>query len=58
MIESLEGKQGKPRLKPPFPANVGLYGCPTTGARVEWLVEWLRCWLLNKAKQQRTVEAL
>jgi NADH:ubiquinone oxidoreductase subunit F (NADH-binding) len=31
LIESLEGKQGKPRLKPPFPANVGLYGCPTTG---------------------------
>lgn len=30
MIESLEGKQGKPRLKPPFPANVGLWGCPTT----------------------------
>ena len=34
LIESLEGKQGKPRLKPPFPANVGLYGCPTTGERV------------------------
>ena len=26
LIESLEGKQGKPRLKPPFPANVGVYG--------------------------------
>jgi len=25
LIESLEGKQGKPRLKPPFPAGVGLY---------------------------------
>jgi len=35
MIESLEGKQGKPRLKPPFPANVGLYGCPTTVTNVE-----------------------
>jgi hypothetical protein len=34
LIESLEGKQGKPRLKPPFPANVGLYGCPTTGEPV------------------------
>ena len=32
---SLEGKQGKPRLKPPFPANVGLYGCPTTVTNVE-----------------------
>jgi len=35
MIESLEGKQGKPRLKPPFPANVGLWGCPTTVTNVE-----------------------
>ncbi len=30
LLESLEGKKGQPRLKPPFPANVGLYGCPTT----------------------------
>ena len=29
-IESLEGKKGQPRLKPPFPAGAGLYGCPTT----------------------------
>lgn len=35
LIESLEGKQGKPRLKPPFPADVGLFGCPTTVANVE-----------------------
>ncbi len=35
MIESIEGKQGKPRLKPPFPANIGLYGCPTTVTNVE-----------------------
>lgn len=35
LIESLEGKTGKPRLKPPFPANVGLFGCPTTVANVE-----------------------
>jgi len=35
LIESLEGKQGKPRLKPPFPANTGLYGCPTTVTNVE-----------------------
>ncbi|CAD6563905.1 MAG: NADH dehydrogenase [ubiquinone] flavoprotein 1, mitochondrial [Tremellales sp. Tagirdzhanova-0007] len=35
LIESLEGKQGKPRLKPPFPADVGLFGCPSTVANVE-----------------------
>jgi NADH dehydrogenase (ubiquinone) flavoprotein 1 len=35
LIESLEGKQGKPRLKPPFPADVGLVGCPSTVANVE-----------------------
>lgn len=35
LIESIEGKPGKPRLKPPFPANVGLYGCPTTVTNVE-----------------------
>lgn len=35
LIESLEGKQGKPRLKPPFPANVGVFGCPTTVTNVE-----------------------
>lgn len=35
LIESLSGKTGKPRLKPPFPANVGLYGCPTTVTNVE-----------------------
>ena len=35
LIQSLEGKPGQPRLKPPFPANVGLYGCPTTVNNVE-----------------------
>jgi NADH-quinone oxidoreductase subunit F len=35
LLESLEGKQGKPRLKPPFPAGAGLYGCPTTVNNVE-----------------------
>lgn len=34
-LESLEGKKGQPRLKPPFPAGVGLYGCPTTVNNVE-----------------------
>src|SRR6476469_1814918 len=37
LLESLEGKRGKPRSKPPFPANVGLYGCPTTVNNVESL---------------------
>jgi NADH-quinone oxidoreductase subunit F len=35
LLESLEGKKGLPRLKPPFPASVGLYGCPTTVNNVE-----------------------
>jgi len=35
LLESLEGRKGMPRLKPPFPANVGLYGCPTTVNNVE-----------------------
>jgi len=35
LIESLEGKKGMPRLKPPFPANAGLWGCPTTVNNVE-----------------------
>jgi NADH-quinone oxidoreductase subunit F len=35
LLESLEGKKGQPRLKPPYPANVGVYGCPTTVNNVE-----------------------
>ena len=35
LLESLEGKKGMPRLKPPFPATSGLYGCPTTVNNVE-----------------------
>jgi NADH-quinone oxidoreductase subunit F len=35
LIESLEGKKGQPRLKPPFPAACGLYGCPSTVSNVE-----------------------
>lgn len=35
LLESLEGKKGQPRLKPPFPAASGLYGCPTTINNVE-----------------------
>jgi NADH-quinone oxidoreductase subunit F len=35
LLESLEGKKGMPRMKPPFPAAMGLYGCPTTVNNVE-----------------------
>ena len=35
LLESLEGKKGMPRMKPPFPAACGLYGCPTTVNNVE-----------------------
>ncbi len=35
LLESLEGKKGQPRMKPPFPAGAGVYGCPTTVNNVE-----------------------
>jgi NADH-quinone oxidoreductase subunit F len=35
LLQSLEGQKGQPRLKPPFPAAVGLYGCPSTVNNVE-----------------------
>jgi NADH-quinone oxidoreductase subunit F len=35
LLDSLEGKKGMPRLKPPFPAAMGLYGCPSTVNNVE-----------------------
>lgn len=35
LLESLEGRKGMPRLKPPFPAQIGLYGCPTSVNNVE-----------------------
>jgi len=35
LLESFEGKKGQPRMKPPFPANMGIYGCPTTVNNVE-----------------------
>ncbi len=37
LLESLEGKRGHPRLKPPFPASIGLFGCPTVINNVETL---------------------
>ncbi|MCB9029618.1 MAG: NADH-quinone oxidoreductase subunit NuoF [Deltaproteobacteria bacterium] len=45
LIESLEGKKGQPRLKPPYPAVVGVYGCPTvvnnteTLATLPWIMQ-------------------
>ena len=39
LLESLEGKKGQPRLKPPFPAGYGLYGCPTTINNVETVAQ-------------------
>src|SRR6202007_569200 len=36
-MESLEGKRGYPRIRPPFPAVVGLYGCPTVINNTETL---------------------
>ncbi|PSJ77105.1 NADH-quinone oxidoreductase subunit F [Sphingobacteriales bacterium UPWRP_1] len=43
LLESLEGKRGNPRIKPPFPAVYGLYGCPTVVNNVETLaaVPWI-----------------
>jgi NADH-quinone oxidoreductase subunit F len=58
LLESLEGKKGQPRFKPPFPASFGLYGKPTTinntetFAAVPWIInhsgaEYLSCGLPN-----------
>ena len=38
-MESIEGKRGFPRLKPPFPTTAGLWGCPTTINNVETLAK-------------------
>jgi NADH-quinone oxidoreductase subunit F len=64
LLESLEGKKGMPRLKPPFPANVGLYGCPTSVNNVETIAQVpdiLRrgaAWFagIGRGEQHRTVE--
>lgn len=39
LLESLEGKKGQPRVKPPFPAQYGLYGCPTTINNIETVAQ-------------------
>jgi NADH-quinone oxidoreductase subunit F len=58
LLESLEGKRGQPRLKPPFPATHGLYGCPTIVNNVETIAcvtlilergpEWFAAWGTEK----------
>ncbi|CAM4408158.1 MAG: NADH-quinone oxidoreductase subunit F [Legionellaceae bacterium] len=56
LMESLEGKAGRPRFKPPFPANFGVYGCPTninnteTYASVPVILEKGGEWFLNLGK--------
>lgn len=45
LIESLEGKRGNPRMKPPFPAVKGLYGCPTVVNNVETIAA--TSWIVN-----------
>ncbi|MFM8453955.1 MAG: NADH-quinone oxidoreductase subunit NuoF [Gammaproteobacteria bacterium] len=56
LMESLEGKKGQPRFKPPFPANFGVYGCPTTinntetYASVPCLLQQGGAWFLEQGK--------
>ena len=56
LLESLEGKKGQPRFKPPFPASFGLYGKPTTinntetFAAVPWIMRNGGEWFLNLGK--------
>jgi NADH-quinone oxidoreductase subunit F len=60
LLESLEGKRGLPRLKPPFPAVVGLYGCPTiinnveTLANVPFIAERGASWFASIGRPKNT----
>src|SRR2546427_328057 len=60
LLESLEGKRGMPRLKPPFPAQVGLYGKPTsvnnveTIANIPLIVEMGPSWYANLGRPKNT----
>ena len=54
LLESLEGKRGLPRVKPPFPASVGLFGCPTTINNVETLAN-LPCIVTRGADWYRSI---
>ena len=63
LMESLEGKKGQPRLKPPFPAGMGVYGNPTTVNNVEFIAvvpEILRrggAWFADRPRQQHRHQA-
>lgn len=50
LIESLEGKRGNPRIKPPFPAVKGLYGCPTVVNNVESIASV--SWIVNNGGEE------
>lgn len=50
LIESLEGKRGNPRIKPPFPAVKGLYGCPTVVNNVETIAA--TSWIINNGGEE------
>ncbi len=50
LIESLEGKKGQPRPKPPFPAVIGVFGCPTVVNNVETLAALP--WILNEGPEK------
>ncbi|MDX1619504.1 MAG: NADH-quinone oxidoreductase subunit NuoF [Nitriliruptorales bacterium] len=59
LLDSLEGRRGQPRLRPPFPATHGLFGCPTTVNNVETIAsapgivlhgaDWFRRWGTEKS---------
>lgn len=50
LLESLEGKRGNPRIKPPFPAIAGLYGCPTVVNNVESIAT--TSWIVNHGGEE------
>ncbi len=64
MMNSIEGKRGNPRIKPPFPAQSGLFGCPTTINNVETLAavphilvngaDWYKAMCLGNPKSTGT----
>jgi NADH-quinone oxidoreductase subunit F len=65
LLDSLEGRRGQPRLRPPFPATHGLYGCPTTVNNVESIAavpflvrhgaDWFRQWGTEKSPGPKLV---
>jgi NADH-quinone oxidoreductase subunit F len=65
LLDSLEGRRGQPRLRPPFPATHGLYGCPTTVNNVESIAavpflvrhgaDWFRQWGTEKSPGSKLI---